>query len=243
MAYAAPVQNGATAAYTQTFAPSTTAEDTVKTYTFEEGGAVRAHSAAFGMINELELKGDREKVEVSGSVIARALTDGITLTASPTEIVGVPIEGDQVQITADGTSGGLGTTVLTRVLEWSWKYGGKFLPVWAVNSANTSFVDKVEAAPPAMLNLTLEGDATGMGYLSTLRAGDTKFVRIKAVGALIASTFYYTLQIDMAVKVSEVLKLEDKDGVYATKVALHAVHDAGWAKALTIALTNTIVSL
>ncbi len=89
----------------------------------------------------------------------------------------------------------------------------------------------------------MEADATGMGLLTPLRSGASKFLRIKAVGPLIASTYYNTLQIDMCCKVSAPSDFSDEDGVYASTWTLSGAYDPTWTKGLEVKLTNTVSAL
>lgn len=246
MSYAAPVQQGATAAYKWTHTIDTDGPDTVKTYTIEQGSSVRAHSAAYGQVKGLELMFDRSKCEISGGeMIAKAISDGITMTSSPTEIALVPVLPTQVDIYLADTYAGLaGASALARAISVSWGLNNRFGALFPLGTASgTGFAATVETEPELTCKLKMQADAEGMGLLTTLRAGATKFLRIKAVGALIASTYYYTLQIDSALKVENVGELADSDGVYAIEWSMTGVHDATWGKATQIEVTNTLTAL
>jgi hypothetical protein len=241
---ATPAQIAATTAYRSTFAPAARAEDTVKTLTVEAGGAIRAHKFTYGLVTELELEFTREGIGVSGSMIGQRLSDGITLTATPTAIEEMPILPIDIDVFLDATSGGLGGTKLLRVLSATWTMGDRFNPVWVLNSANTSFVAHVEQEPTAQVTLMVEADAAGMGLLSTMRAGSTQFLRIKATSANTAGVGNpYSLTLDQAVKVSDVGDFSDEDGVYAIEYTFDVVYDATWAKALQVELVNKQTAL
>jgi hypothetical protein len=122
--------------------------------------------------------------------------------------------------------------------------GDRFNPVWVLNSANTSFVAHVEQEPTAQVTLMVEADAAGMGLLSTMRAGSTQFLRIKATSANTAGVGNpYSLTLDQAVKVSDVGDFSDEDGVYAIEYTFDVVYDATWAKALQVELVNKQTAL
>ncbi|AZF90300.1 MAG: tail protein [Phage 5P_3] len=88
------VQQGGTAAYKHTFSPDSNDVDAVKSFYVEEGGDVRAHAFAYGLVTELGLNISREAVELSGAMIGQLLSDDIemginevqtlTITGSPT---------------------------------------------------------------------------------------------------------------------------------------------------------------
>lgn len=245
LAYAAPVQQGGTPAYKWTHAPATAAADTIKTYTIEQGSAERAHKFTYGIARELELVFNRGGCELSGALLGMALQDGITMTAAPTEIALTPVLPTQVDVYLADTQAGLGgASALTRALQASWKISDKVGPVFPLATASgTGFAVHVETEPALECKLLLEADATGMGLLTNLRAGSSKFMRIRAIGALIAATYYYTVQIDAALKVAEVSEFRDEDGIFAIEWSFTGIHDATWGKSTQIEVTNILTAL
>lgn len=352
--YAAPAQQGGTAAYKWTFTPSHTAEDTVKTYTVERGSAVRAGRFSYGTVNELGLSFSRESVDVSGSILGQQYTDDVhlstnatyTLTAAaspptagtftltysgqttagiafdatpaavelaiealstvgtgnvevtatvaegagtlavaanvytiefvnalaqaprtltgsfgsltaagtialaagvvgvtPTSIALQPVLPTEVSVYLDTSGATLGNTKLTRAFTAEWKIGNRFSPLWPLNSAVSSFAATIETAPEATLALTVEADAAGMGPLTAMRAGTKQFIRIQAVGPIIAGIYPWTLTLDMCGLVSEVGEFSDEDGVYAVQWTFAAAYDSTWTKALSVELINTLTAL
>lgn len=244
----AQILDGATptGAYPWTFTPASDTEDTVKTYTTERGGAYRAHRAAQTVINELGVHLKRDgAVEVDGSVFARRIEDGVTLTAGTTELTPVPVDINTVDVYMDATSGALGTTKLARLLTADLKLGPRFNPLWVIDSAQPSFVATVEGEFPAVVDLTLEADAQGMGLLDRMRAGDTRFIRILATGPVIyaPTNVRHTLQIDLAMKVTDPGGFDDSDGLRTIDWSLQAHHDAGWGKALSVVVTTNVAAL
>jgi hypothetical protein len=239
--YTAPVQIGATTAYTWTSAPSSSAEDTRKFYTVEQGSAFRAQKFAGAFFDSMTLKGDRDKVTVAGSMIGRLFTDGITLTGSPTVIAQQPMLPKEVSIYRDTTSGGLGGTKLLRVLSWELALQNTKKPLWAVDAAQTSYAASVEAMIGGTLKLKMEADAAGMAALTDWRAGNTTaFIRLAFLSASLAGVGNpFSCNYDLACQVKEPpAEISDQDGVYAIEWTYAIVHNAGWAKAMTIALVN-----
>lgn len=234
-----------TTAQTWTFSPSSTSEDTVKTLTVEQGGAVRAQKFNYGLVTEVELTFNRDGVEVSGSMIGQRLSDNITLSGAPATILEAPILPTDLDVYVDTTSAGLGTTKLTRVLEATIHVGDRFNPVWVLNSALASFAAHVETEPSATITLLQEADAEGMAELTQMRAGSTKFIRVKATSPTLAgaATVPYSFAWDAAIKVSDAGSFSDEDGVYAIEWTFDQVHDGTWGKAFTVAVVNKIATL
>jgi hypothetical protein len=227
-----------------TYNPSSTAEDTPITLSVEQGSAVRAHKFAYGLVTDLNIDFSRENVELGGTMIGQRITDGATMTASPTALPQSPILPGQMDVFIDPTSGALGTTKLTRVLSGSFSLGSRFGPIWPVNSALTSFAAHVETEPDAGLSLVVEADAAGMAMLTNLRAGSTQFARLLWTGPVIgAGPAVYKLQIDCAVKVGGANPWDDVDGLYCIEWPFTIIHDGTWGKALVVALTNATAAL
>ncbi len=226
-----------------TFLPSSLNEDAPKTFTFEQGSSVRAHRAAYGIFTEFTMSFSRESIELGGSVMARALQDGITLTANPTAIPLVPILPSQLSVYLDATSGGLGTTKLLRVLSGVLSITNRYGPLWVVDEAQVSYVTHIELEPVVNLALMVEADAQGMGLLGDLRAGTTRFVRLEANGPVSGATLRQRLRVDVAVKVTEPDDFSDEDGVYAIEFTSRSFHDAGWSRALQVELRNETAAL
>src|SRR5436190_6614364 len=230
---------------TWTMATSSTSEDTVATYTIEQGSAARAQKFTFGQFTAFTLSGTREAVTHAGDLTGKGFTDGITLTASPTAIPQIPILPKHVDIYMDDTSVGLGTTKMTRALSWEIKLGNRFGPLWVVDSAQTSFVASIEQPIDATFKAKFEADAQGMGLLTTARAGAKKFVRVKATSdQTVGAATFYSLQWDMCCEVMAFPKsIDDQDGVYAVEWEMGMIHDATWGKAQNVVLTNTLTAL
>lgn len=235
-------QQASTTAYKHTFTLGDSAADSPKSLTVETGSAQRAQKQAFARCNELALKFGRDGVDLSGSMIAQRIADGITLTSSPDVRPQVPMLGEGTDVFLDTTYGGLGSTQLTRNFKAELSIGGRYGPVWPNLSSATSFAELVELEPKAELALTVAADSTGMGALTTFRAGSRIFVRIENTGPNIATTYYYKFRADLCLLITGMEPFEDADGVYAigykTRVASH---DDG--PGLKLELTNKLTDV
>jgi hypothetical protein len=238
-------QIGTTGAYPTLFTPSASSPDVFKTLTIEQGDTVRGHRFGFGCVNSFGFKWDREKADIDGSMFGSKLDDGFTLTTlTSSDVYEIqPVLGSQIAVFADSTSGGLGTTKLTRALMGELSITDRYKPVWVVDSAQSSFVAVVEQVPKVELKLTLEADAAGMAFLTTARSSATKFLRVKAVGANIGVAADYTLQFDLAAKISAISEFKDADGLYAIEFTFTAVYDPTWGKFLEAKTINKIQTL
>lgn len=229
-----------TSARTWTFEPAASTEDAIKTYTIEQGGSVRAHKATGLRINGFTMTFDRNGVELSGDGFAQAITDGITMTGSPTTLPLVPILPSKTGVFLDTTGAGLGTTRLTGVLKAEFAVTDRFTQLWTVNDTLSSYAAGIEKEPAATLKLTMNADADGMALLSAMRDGTTRFVRIRNTSATLAgaTTVYYSLTIDTAVQIAEEPPFAESDDVFTVEWGFNLVTDPTWAKTMSIVLVN-----
>jgi hypothetical protein len=126
-------------------------------------------------------------------MLGQLLSDGISLTPSPTTIALAPIVGKHVNVYLDSTSAGIGNTLLTRVLSLDYSLGGMYGPFWTLNRSNPSYAAHVDLAPKATVKLKLEADANGMALLGYLQQGTTYYLRVNAQGRIIDNLQIVTL--------------------------------------------------
>jgi hypothetical protein len=234
---------GAGANRTWTFTPSVTAGDARATYTIEHGSAERARRFANCMVSGLTMTFTREEATFDGTILGAAMTDAFTLTGGTTALDLIPVLPTQVSIYLADTYAGLaGASALTRAFEATWAMTGLSSPVWPLNAAVSGFAAHVDTVPEATGSLVAATDATGMGLLTTLRNGATKFIRIEAVGAVLG-TGNYKLTIDSAVKVRGLQDFRDQEGVYAVGFDFDITYDATWTKGTEIVLVTSNTAL
>ena len=237
-----------TSAQIWSFSPAARSEDTVKTYTIEQGSSVRAHRCSYMLFTEYNLEFTRDGVEQSGSAISQRLTDGVTMAASPTAVEEKPVIPTHVDLYIDTTTASIGTTQMTRAFNATFNIGDRFNPVWPLISSAGSYVSHVEVEPTVECELTLESDATGMGFLTNARAGDTRYCRIKSTSTELAgaATLFYECRIDFSFKISAMAgPVNDEDGVATVVWTGRPVYDAtaGWAKAFSFRVINKVSAL
>lgn len=213
--------------------------------TVETGDAVRAHRFSYGVVTALDLEMSRRNgVALSGQMIGRRISDGVTLNGSAAALGLVPMIGNELDFYVDDAVGDLGTTKLTRAFRAKLMIGERYGPIWPVDSSQDSFAAVVELVPTVKCELELEADASGMAFVDNLRDGSSVFVRLTSTGPEIESGQNYSLEVDIAGKVSAVGRFSDNDGVYAITFTFDAVPelDSG-ASGLDVRLVNNIASL
>lgn len=222
-----------------------------RTYTIEQGDATYAQKSTYNLFTDIGYTITRKDVKFTGKTIGQAFTAGITLTSTPSIVTLAPIPAKLFNIYLDTTSGGLGGTKLTKVLQAQYSMPTAYAPFWPINSANASFTNHIDMAPAAEIKLLIEADSTGLGSrLSDWEAGTTYFLRVDATGTTAIATdgpasanIYNEFTHDMAIKFGEPSAFQDKDGIYAIEWTGHVVEDPTWAKAQTCTVTNLITAL
>lgn len=237
--------SGGTTSKDWIWTPAVSGAITPRTYTIEQGDSVRAHKASYGLVTGFGYKGSRKDFTCSASMIAQSISDGITLTASPTAVDLQPVVGKQVNLYIDPTSAALGTTQITRGFDVEFLYDSAFGSFWPLNRTNTSFTGHVDTAPKTTFKFTVEADSTGMGQLANLQAGSTIYVRVDAQGNIIESAIKYEMIHDMALKLTNISEFKDQDGIFAVQYEGEVVEDTAWGtgQAQVFTLTNLLTAL
>lgn len=167
-----------------------------QTYTVMQGDSVRARSFPYALFNSFGYKGTRKTpFTVTGKGFGQALTDGITLTSSPTSIALAPTTGKFFNVYLDTTSAGLGTTLLTRCFSVDYAFDAVYDPFYPLNRSNASYTGHVDVKPKTTLKIILAVDAVGLAAMQTtyLQNGATAYIRVNATGKIIDNSYLVTL--------------------------------------------------
>ena len=218
-----------------TFKPPIAGNTSAKTFSFEQGDSIRARKFAYGLFTKFGYKGDRTSFTCSAELIGQLLTDGISLTSTPTAIALAPVVANQVDIYMDTTSGDIGTTKLTGVISVEYSMESVYGPAWFLNRANPSWSSHVDMEPKSTFKLMVQADAQGMGFLDQLRSGDTLYFQVNAQGQQIASDggggsdpVYQSFVHEFAAKLDKPDKWSDSSGIYAIQWNTQIVEDLAW---------------
>lgn len=197
MGSAAPTTHGTSAtAKDWVFTPPITGSIVPQTYTIQQGDSIRARSFSYGLLNSFNYKGTRKTpFTVNAKGFGQQMSDGITLTSSPTSVALAPTTGKFFNVYLDTTSAGLGTTQLTRCFSVDYAFDAIYQPFYPLNRANASYTGHVDVKPKTTLKLILETDSTGLATMQTsyLQTGSTAYIRINSTGKIIDNTWTVTL--------------------------------------------------
>ena len=192
--------------------------------------------------------GRKQEVQFSADLMSLTFTDGITLTASPTEVEQLPMTGAQMSLYLDTTSAGIGTTLLTDPLKADFKASGYFDGYWPINRANASYTSLLDKEKKHELKLSLMANSTGIAVKGNyLETGARAYVRVQGQGPVIDSGHSVNAGMthDMVCFVSDMAEFSDVDGVYAVEYTLQVAEDTAWntGTAQIMTLTNLLASL
>ena len=208
------------------FAMSRAAQDFPKTLTVEQGNPERAHKFVHGFIPNLSMSFTPDEATFSGSFIAKDFADGIAMTAGPTSPPAKPVHPGHVSLYLADTQGGLAAGKLTRGFAADFGFSDKYGTVFPIDAAlNRGFAGIVERSPSLDVSLTLESDAAGMGLLSTMRTGATKWLRIEAIGSLIGGAVTNRLTIETPVKIDDMGDFGEDQDVVVNEWSLSPIWD------------------
>jgi hypothetical protein len=193
------------------------------------------------LFNEFAYKGTRKDFTCSGKWIGQPISDGATLTSSPSAVALAPVPSKHFNVYLDSTSGGIGTTRLTRALSVDFSMTNIYGPLWAFDRSNIGWDVHIDLPPKAIFKLKVEADATGMSLLTNLQAGSTVYVRVQAQGLVIdqAHSVNNVFQHDMACKVGKPSTFADDQGVFAIEWEMTVVEDSAWNSGQSQSLTVT----
>jgi len=239
-----PSQQGSSNAYLWRFRPKYAQADTVASFTVETGDQNVAERAAGMVVNEFGLSFTRDNVEVNGSMFGQKYETGITLTASPTAIDLVPVLPSQVCVYVDDTLANIGTTQITGAIQAEWNIANRFGMFWPLDCNASSWTELLEDEVNFTVKLTMDANSTAMGYLSNMRNGDVKYVRIEAVGGIADATYNYRLTLDMKGAFNSVDPLKDQDGVMAIGYEFVGIPETTtWNSPMNVEVVNLLSSL
>ncbi|HMN13328.1 MAG TPA: hypothetical protein PKD55_13490 [Bellilinea sp.] len=246
LAGAAPVQQGATTAYKWGFTSNTTAADTVKTLTIEQGDADSAWRMSGARVSGVTFDFSRNGVTINGSGIGGQLMveeaggGAIVMTPSPTSVDPKPLNPIDLKFYMADTQAGLASaTAMTRGFSMQWSLTNKFGLAWPVGS--DAFA--VEGKPNYSGRLRVSTDAYGMAIMKALYNGAKKWFRIEAIGETIADTYKHKFTLDFPAQIQSASDPTADENVLKIEYGLLPLHDTTWGKAMQIDVITNLAAL
>lgn len=159
-----------------------------------------------------------------------------------TELGKSPILPGHLGVYVADTYAGLSSGKITNAFANSFSAKNLREVVWTHDDSNASFSEHSDNVAEMSSILTVKANSAGMAYLSTIRANSTKYVRLRFTGPLISGSDYMGLDIDMAVKFSELPPIENKYGMVARQWTIAPVFDVTEGFSVLFRLKNDLAS-
>lgn len=218
--------------------------DTRNSFTIEWGDATIAERAGGIIFPDFNLNLSSDALELGGRGIGKAIETGITLTASPTAVASQIVTPIQFNVYADDTFGALGTTQLLSALSANFGISNHWGRFRVINrSLAGSPKENLQTAGDSACDLVLERTSVANGFLTTMRNGATKFMRLEAVGPIIEAAIAYKLTIDFAAKIGAAPSFGTDQDVATLTLPLRVVSDPNAVNSATITCVNTLTAL
>lgn len=226
------------ATYDWVFQPAYQGQDTIKTYTIEEGvpGVASLGSRIpFVVLSSMGIHLDTQNTSISGSVFGQALTEGITattITATSWNPV-KPLDFGNVKMWIGDSliSVASGLRQITELISVERNFQNRWKPKLTLNADNSyTHGDIVEEVATWDFSFTVENNATDALLLAKLRAGTKQFIVVECTGLAVEGTtslnqYNYTYQLMACIQIKTSSR-GDNDGVYTATFPCEAILDA-----------------
>lgn len=186
-------------------------------------------------------------VTASGASLTGGTTPAATATTplagGVTEIDVEPVLAGQVSVYLDDAAASLGTTKLLGEYGVDFSLTGRYEPEWVLNAALASWKQHVLARPDHSASMRLANDATSRAFMTAVRNGTRKFLRVEAVGPEIESGQNFLFRLDAALDFNAVPSREAEGSASALSYGARLAHDSTWGKGLQVLVRNGLTSL
>lgn len=223
-----------------TFAPSSTAANTLDTFTMEFGDNSGAYEVEYVFAESLEISGALdEALKFKAGLVGRQISTS-TFTASLSARVVESALAAKTRIWIDDATGTIGTSTKDQtLLDWTWRLPEHFVAKrHQDNSLTFSTHSELQMQPE--LDLVVEFNSNIEALRKKYAAGTSQLVRLKTIGAVIgATTVTKTLQIDGNYTITEFGVLDERNGASICTIKLMGEWNSTWAKLFEIQVLST----
>lgn len=247
--YVAPTGD-ATNGYVWSFKPSPLGADAAyKTYSLETGDANNGFKFAYTRWSGFTMKFNKKEARQSGELLGRAMSIGAMATSGVTVAEKKLIVPNKVNLFHATTMAGLAgsSNKVPRLFDVEFTIANRWIPVFQMDSDDTSFVELVLGEPEVTFKLKLGAQTSGSDLitpitLAKMRAGEPMYFRVKSVGEAIGTGFY-TLFLDVCAVLNKPLDLDDENGVTGLGAEFRVINDGTADYPFEIGATNKIASI
>lgn len=221
---------------------------TYQTYTLEfgDGAASLNYQVTHAIFNSLNLEIEGRKQKFQAGLLGRHWTRGVSLTASPTQLIRVPILAKNWKAYLDNTWAaviGGSPTQMVNLYKASWGVGKRYEPDFPINGANASFASITESESQDWKGMMLMAASANSNSLETdFEAGVIRYLRCENTGPIIDGTAPYKLNIMQPILVTKVGKPQAFNGVAVIPFDYTTAYDAS-GNGLKVELQNSLANL
>lgn len=241
-----PTQIGTTGAYTWGFAPTTSSDDSYKSFTVQKGDADAAEEVSNYSLMSLNVNFGENDLSISGDAIAGVIDTAASLDSTPTEIAAVPLSNADLTWYSDTAYAGIGTTVWTDVLSATLSFPRLRQEKFVQNASHAAFKELVGiAVDDATLTIIAEYNSQTRAFVDAQRADSlpVRYIQSKFVGDNIGTSADYTWKNNHAVKLQSATPRRNVQGTYAYEMVYKLVHSSTMGRAFESTLINMVSAL
>jgi len=244
---ATPVQLGGSAAYSRTYEFKPNDEPVRSTFSAEFGDEDLASEVSYMVFHSFGLVINREDITLNLGAFSGKIVDGITLASVTNTVAPIPMLAQQVKFYLEDTLAELddddpAPTALDRAVEIDYHCNNGVKPRYSAN-ADGSFSEVTELLPEHGGSLKLWKNADAMDIRADARANKRQWLRILIEGAVIASTYKYTLKITCPIEFLDPGAQGDEDDAVAITLPFTCVYDKDEEYAAELVLINNVVAV
>ncbi len=224
--------------YTHVFTPAFGAANVIDTLTVEVGDGTNAEKMAYAFCPEFRIGADMLRTTLQATLMGRPQTEGVTITASPTEVLNI-IGGCNEWDFADAAESGSPSWTAMRALALEFTSSGRWGPLFTSEASQDSFTDLTEMAPEISMNVTVEHTANARTLIGYKTTQATRMARFRIVSA----TSPHSLEIQMCYRITGNVTPVTEQGVKCVRVPLKCFYGSTAAFFCKTTLINTISAL
>lgn len=165
-----------------TFQPANTTSNPVNFFTVEYGpsGSSLASRVVSAHVPDISMRFDLQNPTLQGRMVGKSLSDGITLTASPTEHPCTVVSPTDWKVLIGANVAGL--TTIARVTAAEFSSSGRWSPQFYADQTTVP-AEMREGSPEISLRFTANEDSVMQAFNTQLFAGTTYCMRIACANA------------------------------------------------------------
>jgi hypothetical protein len=176
------------------FKPVSFGPEVITTYSGEAGSSAGAEKFAYGFTQSLAFTFTPAESSMTGVMIGRKLTESATMTPTPTDIPAEAPDPKKNSVWVAATQAGLART--RRVVAASFGIANARVPFIDMYDTDDSFEEPVEDAWDVSSSITIEHNATSVGFMTALRNKEAQWFRFRTEGREYGVGTPYRLEIE-----------------------------------------------